>query len=139
MPPKPSVTLETVQAGTAFLSAFPNYVRVDISCKHVSDETPHELVELLQEQLKDLSKSLAVSKDSLEATQWPSLYVVSAADGLTSKEAHQDRGCLLLGLNNAYAETDLGLELKDWQKRLRMQPLFKDYYPPPVLEVHLIS
>src|ERR1700712_4277368 len=99
MAPKPSLTPETIQAGTAFLSAFPNYIRTDISCKHVSDEAPHELVEFLQENLKALSKTLASSHGSLEITQWPSLLVVSSADGLTSKETHQDRGCFLLGLN----------------------------------------
>ena len=139
MAPKPSLTPETIQAGTAFLSAFPNYIRTDISCKHVSDEAPHELVEFLQENLKALSKTLASSHGSLEITQWPSLLVVSSADGLTSKETHQDRGCFLLGLNDSVPGPELELVLKDWQKELRKQPLFKDYYPPPLLEVHLVK
>jgi uncharacterized protein (UPF0248 family) len=139
MAPKASITPETIQAGTAFLSAFPNYIRTDISCKHVSDEAPHEILEFLQENLKALSKTLASSHESLEATQWPSLLVVSSADGLTSKETHQDRGCFLLGLNDSVPGPELEPVLKSWQKELRKQPLFKDYYPPPTLEVHLVK
>jgi uncharacterized protein (UPF0248 family) len=139
MAPKASITLETIQAGTAFLSAFPKYIRTDISCKHVDDDAPHELLQLLQENLKTLSKTLAASHDSHEASQWPSLFVVSAADGLTSKETYQDRGCFLLGLNDAVTRADIESTLKEWQKELRKQPLFKDYYPPPLLEVRLVE
>jgi uncharacterized protein (UPF0248 family) len=139
MAPKPAVTQETIQAGTAFLSAFADYIRVDISCKHVSDEAPHELLEFLRGELKGLSKTLTSSHVSAEATQWPSLFVISAADGLTSNEAHQDRGCLLLGLNDVTLGAELNSILKDWQKELRKQPLFKDYYPPPLLEVRFVQ
>lgn len=137
MPPKASITPETIQAGTAFFSAFPKFVRTDITCKHVDDDAPHELVQLLQESLSALSKTLASSNDSLEVTNWPSLFVVSSADGLTSKETHQDRGCFLLGLNGYISSAELETIVKEWQKEFRKQPLFKDYYPPPLLEVRL--
>jgi uncharacterized protein (UPF0248 family) len=139
MAPKATATPETIQAGTSFLSAFPKYIRTDISCKHVDDEKPHELLEFVQENLKAFCKTLASSHESLEATQWPSLFVVSSADGLASKETRQDRGCFLLGLNDTVPSTDLEPSLRDWQKELRKQPLFKDYYPPPLFEVRLVN
>lgn len=139
MAPKASITPETIQAGTAFLSAFPKFVRTDITCKHVDDDSPHELVQLLQDSLTALSKTLESSHESIEVTNWPSLFVVSSADGLTSKETHQDRGCFLLGLNNSNSSTELDPIVKEWQKELRTQPLFKDYYPPPILEVRFVK
>lgn len=139
MAPKASITPETIQAGTAFLSAFPKFVRTDITCKHVDDDSPHELVQLLQDSLTALSKTLESSHESIEVTNWPSLFVVSSADGLTSKETHQDRGCFLLGLKNSNSSTELDPIVKEWQKELRTQPLFKDYYPPPILEVRFVK
>lgn len=139
MAPKASITPETLHAGTAFLSAFSKYIRTDISCKHVDDDAPHELLQFLQANLKALSKTLASSHESLQVTQWHSLFVVSAADGLASKETHQDRGCFLLGLNDSVPTTEIEPTLKEWQKELRKQPLFKDYYPPPLLEVRLVK
>lgn len=139
MAPKSSITPETIQAGTAFLSAFPAFVRTDITCKHVDDDAPHELVQLIQERLNTLSKILLSSHESLEVTTWPGLFIVSSADGKASKGTHQDRGTFLLGLNNIVPITEIDPILSDWQKELRNQPLFKDYYPPPLLEIRLVN
>lgn len=141
MAPKASTTTpETIlEAGTAFLSAFPEFVRTDITCNHIDADAPHELIQLLREGLITLSKTLALTHDSLEVTNWPSLFVVSAADGVTSKETHQDRGCFLLGLNASISSDELHLIVKEWEKELRKQPLFKDYYPPPLLDVRLVK
>jgi len=140
MAPKENHLAETLQTGAAFLSAFPHYIRIDLSCKHVADETPHELLESLQENIKDLCKQITQLSDSLEATQWPSLFVVSSADGLTSKEAHQDRGSLLIGIKDPESDAALiDATILDWKAAVRKQPLFKDYYPPPLFEVRFVK
>lgn len=135
------MTPETIQAGAAFLSAFPRFLRTDITCKHVDEDAPHELVQLVQQSLIALSKTLASTHDSLEVTNWPGLWVVSSADALTSRETHQDRGCFLLGLNHSVPSHGDGLQVivKEWLREFRKQPLFKDYYPAPQLEVRLVK
>lgn len=112
---------------------------MDIACKHVDDEAPHELIQLVQERLILLSKTLASSQGSIEVTCWPSLFVVSSADALTSKETRQDRGCFLLGLNDSVSDAEIDPIVKEWQDELRERPLFKDYHPPPLLEVRLVK
>ncbi|QDS70260.1 hypothetical protein FKW77_007585 [Venturia effusa] len=139
MSPKAPITPETIQAGSAFLSASPTFVRVDIACKHVDDDAPHELVESLQKSLTALGRTLVSRHESIQVTNWPGLFVVSSADGLTSKETRQDRGCFLLGLKDSSSNAEPDPTVKEWESEFRKLPLFKDYYPPPLLEVRLVK
>ena len=142
MAPSESNPSESLRAGTSFLSAFPHFIRMDISCKHISEDEPHALIQWLCNQIKDLCKRTVENMGSLEMTLWHSLYVVSVADGTTSKEAHQDRGCFLIGVKSSSSEdwvSAMTRELHDWDNSIRKQPDFADYLPVPVLSLFLVK
>lgn len=133
---------QDLQAGDAFLSAFSHYVRIDLSCKHISEDEPHALVKWLYSQAKNLCKSAVETVGSLEATLWRGLYVVSVADGTTSKETHQDRGCFLIGIKCSGAEDWVPIiakALDNWEKGIRKLPDWADYLPVPILSACLVK
>jgi uncharacterized protein (UPF0248 family) len=135
---KETISSENIKAGPAFLTQFAQYIRVDLSCRQISEDEPHELVDFLHDQIKQLCEHATQKIESFDVTFWPSLFAVSSDDAKISKAAYQDRGCFLVGVSNGDAEA-LKTELVAWEMRTRKQTLFIDYDPSPSLSVRLIN
>jgi uncharacterized protein (UPF0248 family) len=151
---------ETIKAGNTFLSAFPRYIRMDISCKIWRDEAPHELIHDLKNTIERLCVDL-VQEAPVEAVLFPSLFVVSASDAETSRAARQDRGCYLVGLKQAisepseqatttttttahqYSEDEVRLlaweKIRTWPAEIRETALFSDYEPAPRMSLYFVK
>jgi uncharacterized protein (UPF0248 family) len=134
---KESTRADNVKASAAFLTQFPQYIRVDISCRQISEDEPHELVEFLYDQIKQLSEHATQKIESFDATLWPSLFAVSSDDAKISKEAYQDRGCFLVGITGGDGNA-LKAELGEWEQKTRKQTLFVDYDPAPLFSIYLV-
>jgi uncharacterized protein (UPF0248 family) len=135
---KESASSDNVKAGTTFVTRFPQYVRIDISCTQISEDEPHELVDFLHDQIKLLCKHAVQAIESFDATLWPSLFAVSSDDAKISQAAHQDRGCFLVGIMTGDLES-LKEELARWEQTTRRQTLFIDYDPSPSLSIHVVK
>jgi uncharacterized protein (UPF0248 family) len=135
---KESTRAENIKAGAAFVIQFPHFIRVDISCRQISQDEPHELVDFLYDQIKQLSMHATHKIESFDATLWPSLFAVASDDAKISKGAYQDRGCFLVGIAGGDLDA-LKEELSWWERNTRKQTLFADYDPAPLFSVHLAS
>lgn len=86
-----------------FLTSFPRYIRIDISCVSTRPDHPHELLQFLRLTcfwtLRETISALSTLHSSnISAAFWPSLFAFSAAEAEQSASAKQHRGCFLIGL-----------------------------------------
>jgi uncharacterized protein (UPF0248 family) len=140
--PKSKVDIAVILRSHVFLSAYTHYIRIDISCKQLPTESPHFLVQSIFNNVNSLSANVAHSTRS-RTILWPGLFVVSQFDGLISKEAEQDRGCYLIGLEGPVTDELLGEakeQMQSEEKEIRGRNIdFKDYDPVPTLSTHLVT
>lgn len=139
---KSKVDKATIDRSHVFLSAYPHYVRIDISCKQLRTEDPHFLIKSVFNNMNSLSANIAHATKS-RTLLWPGLFVVSQFDGLTSQETEQDRGCYLIGLEGPVTDDLLGEvreQIKTEEQEIRVRNIdFKDYDPVPTLSTHLVA
>jgi len=127
----------TSQALQTFTEAFSHFIGIDFACKQIDEERPHEIVEALLDGVRSLCKSIVTGleddEDEVSLQLWPTILTTCEADALISREAHQDRGTLLVGLQKDRDFEAVDEALRLWQADLRSSTLFIDYIPPPSL------
>jgi uncharacterized protein (UPF0248 family) len=130
---------DAFQSLPSFLHRFVHYVRIDFSCKQLDEESPHELVEALRQQTQTLCKSIAsTAGQSTQVQFWPTLFTTCQADAIISRDAHQDRGTFLVGLEGFDDHECIVKALQAWQGDVKTSTLFIDYIPTPSLTTRLV-
>jgi uncharacterized protein (UPF0248 family) len=127
------------QMPLSFLNNFTHYVRIDFSCRHIDDENPHEFTQALQQQAQTLCKAIVSGGDQhTKVYSWPTLFTTCQADAVISRNAHQDRGAFLLGLQAHGSNEDIVQALQSWEDDVKTSAIFIDYIPVPSLTTHLV-
>ena len=124
-------------AGLSFLEAFSYYIRIDFSCKQLNPEAPHEFLEELQNHIPALCKDCTATPDGPTLILWPTLFTTCKADAIISKDAHQDRGSFLVGINVTNLES-INSVLRLWESNVKTSTFFVDYIPTPLVAVQLV-
>lgn len=133
-------THDLSQSGLSFLDHFSHFVRVDFSCKQIDDDRPHEFAEELRSQLPALCTGItSVSDRALILVLWPTLFTTCKADATISRDAYQDRGAFLLGIQGAQDLDSVKSSLQTWENDVRTSAFFTDYIPSPLLSTYFVQ
>ncbi|KAF2095693.1 hypothetical protein NA57DRAFT_79405 [Rhizodiscina lignyota] len=135
-----------------FLSAFPKYIRIDISCASTLPPAPHELLHFLRATAMCAAQKVVCFLARLgddpqflynsSAILWPGLFVFSEAEAKQSASVGQHRGCFLIGLESD-GEADLrfrGDLFEDvFEYLVKKHRVWKDEPVEPKLEIRIVK